>query len=76
MLIAQSLLTHEKLNRPLRLRRGVRQEEIFAFRWKDAEDKRLAPDCDYRFLLKREPMFLESSFFPAFQNLILETLEP
>jgi hypothetical protein len=36
------LLTHEELNRPLRLRHGARQEEFFAFRWKDAEAKRLA----------------------------------
>jgi hypothetical protein len=30
------------LNRPLRSGRKGRQEEIFAFRWKGAEGKRLA----------------------------------
>ncbi len=46
--------------------RRVRQGEIFAFHWNDAEDKRLAP---YRLWLipfdREEVIVLESSFFPG-----------
>jgi hypothetical protein len=48
-------------------------KKIFAFRWKDAEAKRLAA-CGNFHPGRGEAMFLESSFFPAFQNLPLGAL--
>ena len=71
----QNLLTLSELNRPLRSGRKVRQEEILSSAGKMRKPKDSSPVVppigDIDSTRQGGAMFLESSFFPAFQNLFL-----
>ena len=72
--MVQNLLTLSELNRPLRSRHKGRQEEILSSAGKMRKPKNLPPIGDIYSTRQGGAMFLESSFFPAFQNLFLGVL--
>jgi predicted GIY-YIG superfamily endonuclease len=80
--MVQNLLTLSELNRPLRSRRKGRQEEILSSAGKMRKPKGLPPVVppvvptigEIDSTRQGGAMFLESSFFPAFQNFFLGVL--